>query len=130
MVDLRPFMPRRPVIDRSNNVLAIDRPVYTVFAHPKLFDKSNEEIAKRLSPFLNKDVAELVKIFESKKSGITLASALPEEITDRVIGLHLNGFEFIQKYSRFYPQEDLVADVVGLAFLPTRRFSCRRGRLR
>jgi cell division protein FtsI (penicillin-binding protein 3) len=120
MVDLRPFIPRRPVIDRNNNLLAIDRPVYTVFAHPKLFDKSHEDIAKRVAPFLNKDVAELVKIFESKKSGITLASALPEEIADRLIGLHLNGFEFIQKYSRFYPQEDLAADVVGYVNLDRR----------
>jgi cell division protein FtsI (penicillin-binding protein 3) len=120
MVNLRPFMPRRPVIDRNNNLLAIDRPVYTVFAHPKLFDKSNEEIAKRLAPFLNKDVAELVKTFESKKSGITLAAALPEEIADRLKDLRLNGFEFIQKYSRFYPQEDLAADVVGYVNLDRR----------
>jgi cell division protein FtsI (penicillin-binding protein 3) len=120
MVNLRPFMPRRPVIDRSNNLLAIDRPVYTVFAHPKLFDKSNEEIAKLLAPVINKDAAELVKIFESKKSGITLAPALPEEIADRFIALHLNGFEFTQKYSRFYPQEDLAADVVGYVNLDRR----------
>ncbi|MDZ7957101.1 MAG: penicillin-binding protein 2 [Aulosira sp. DedQUE10] len=120
MVNLRPFMPRRPVIDRGNNLLAIDRPVYTVFAHPKLFDKSNEEIAQRLAPILNKDAAELVKIFESKKSGITLAPALPEEIADRFIGLHLNGFEFVQKYARFYPQEDLAADIVGYVNLDRR----------
>ena len=120
MVNLRPFMPRRPVIDRNNNLLAIDRPVYTVFAHPKLFDKSNEEIAKILAPLINKDAAELVKIFESKKSGITLAPALPEEIADRFIALHLNGFEFVQKYSRFYPQEDLAADVVGYVNLDRR----------
>ncbi|BAY23269.1 peptidoglycan glycosyltransferase [Calothrix sp. NIES-2100] len=120
MVNLRPFMPRRPVIDRSNNLLAIDRPVYTVFAHPKLFDKSNEEIAKILAPIINKDAADLVKIFESKKSGITLAPALPEEIADRFIALHLNGFEFTQKYSRFYPQEDLAADVVGYVNLDRR----------
>ncbi|BAY60984.1 peptidoglycan glycosyltransferase [Calothrix brevissima NIES-22] len=120
MVNLRPFMPRRPVIDRSNNVLAIDRPVYTVFAHPKLFDKSNEEIAKLIAPVINKDVDELVKIFASKKSGITLAAALPEEIADRFIALRLNGFEFTQKYSRFYPQEDLAADVVGYVNLDRR----------
>ncbi|OUL35623.1 cell division protein FtsI [Nostoc sp. T09] len=120
MVNLRPFMPRRPVIDRSNNLLAIDRPVYTVFAHPKLFDKSNEEIAKRLAPFLDKDTAELVKTFESKKTGITLAAALPEEIAERLIALHLNGFEFIQKYARFYPQDNLAADVVGYVNLDRR----------
>ncbi|MEH2084144.1 MAG: penicillin-binding protein 2 [Nostoc sp.] len=113
MVSLRPFMPRRPVVDRNSDLLAIDRPVYTLYAHPKLFDKSNEEIAKRLAPILAKDTAELVKTFESKRSGIILAPALPEEIIDRVISLRLNGLEWIQKYSRFYPPDDLVADVVG-----------------
>ena len=113
MVNLRPFMPRRPVVDRNSDLLAIDRPVYTLYAHPKLFDKSNEDMAERLAPILAKDTAELVKTFQSKRSGIILAPALPEEIIDRVISLRLNGLEWIQKYSRFYPPDDLVADVVG-----------------
>ncbi|WP_016952281.1 penicillin-binding protein 2 [Anabaena sp. PCC 7108] len=113
MVNLRPFMPRRPVVDRNNNMLAIDRPVYTLYTHPKLFDKSNEEMAQQLAPILNKDVNELVKTFQSKKSGILLANRVSENIADRLMSLRLNGLEFIQKYSRFYPQGDLVADVVG-----------------
>ncbi|MBN3944243.1 MAG: penicillin-binding protein 2 [Nostoc sp.] len=113
MVNVRPFMPRRPVVDRNSDLLAIDRPVYTLYAHPKLFDKSNEDMAERLAPILAKDTAELVKTFQSKRSGIILAPALPEEIIDRVISLRLNGLEWIQKYSRYYPPDDLVADVVG-----------------
>lgn len=113
MVNLRPFMPRRPVVDRNSNLLAIDRPVYTLYAHPKLFNKSNEDMAERLSPILAKDPAELVKTFQSKRSGIILAPALPEELINRVISLRLNGLEWIQKYSRYYPPDDLVADVVG-----------------
>ncbi|MDZ8088640.1 MAG: penicillin-binding protein 2 [Nostoc sp. DedQUE12b] len=113
MVNVRPFMPRRPVVDRNSDLLAIDRPVYTLYAHPKLFDKSNENMAERLAPILAKDTAELVKTFQSKRSGIILAPALPEEIIDRVISLRLNGLEWTQKYSRFYPPDDLVADVVG-----------------
>ncbi|MEH2038063.1 MAG: penicillin-binding protein 2 [Nostoc sp.] len=113
MVSVRPFMPRRPVVDRNSDLLAIDRPVYTLYAHPKLFDKSNEDMAERLAPILAKDTAELVKTFQSKRSGIILAPALPEEIIDRVISLRLNGLEWTQKYSRFYPPDDLVADVVG-----------------
>jgi len=121
MVNLRPFMPRRPVIDRTNNVLAIDRPVYTVYAHPKLFGKSQlEDIANQLAPILDKDAADLEKIFKSKKSGILLSSALPEELADRISSLHLNGLELIQKYSRLYPQQDLVADVVGYVNLDRR----------
>ncbi|MBW4449661.1 MAG: penicillin-binding protein 2 [Spirirestis rafaelensis WJT71-NPBG6] len=120
MVNLRPFMPRRPVIDRTNNVLAIDRPMYTVYAHPKLFGKPQSYIANELAPILDKDAADLEKIFQSKKSGILLSSALPEELADRISSLHLDGLELIQKYSRLYPQQDLVADVVGYVNLDRR----------
>ncbi|MEH1837408.1 MAG: penicillin-binding protein 2 [Nostoc sp.] len=120
MVNLRPFMPRRPVVDRNSNLLAIDRPVYTLYAHPKLFDKSNEDMAERLAPILAKDTAELVKTFQSKRSGIILAPALPEETIDRIIALRLNGLEWVQKYSRYYPPDDLVSDVVGYVNLDRR----------
>jgi cell division protein FtsI (penicillin-binding protein 3) len=120
MVNLRPFVPRRQVIDRNRAVLAIDRPVYTVYAHPKLFNKSNQEIAKLLAPIVDKDVTELKNKFDNKKSGILLASAMPEEIANRIFALRLNGLELIQKYSRFYPQQDLVAEVVGYVNLDRR----------
>lgn len=120
MVNLRPFMPRRPVMDRTNNMLAIDRPVYTVYAHPKLFGKPSEDIAQQLAPILNKDAADLEKTFQGKRSGILLSSALPEELADRISSLNLDGLELIQKYSRLYPQQDLVADVVGYVNLDRR----------
>ena len=113
MVTLQPFIPRRMVVDRNHNILACDRLVYTLYAHPKLFKQSDEQVAQKLAPILNKNANELVKIFQSQKSGILLASALPEETVTHVTGLHLNGLELTQKYLRFYPENDLVADVVG-----------------
>lgn len=113
MVNLRLFMPRRQVVDRNMDVLAMDKPAYAMYVHPKLFDKSNQEITKQLAVILGKDVGELEKKFESKKSGILLASELPEEVADRISSLRLNGIELIPKFSRFYPQQDLLANVVG-----------------
>ncbi len=112
-VTLQPFIPRRMVVDSNNNILACDRLVYTLYAHPKLFKQSDEQIAEKLAPILNKNANELVRIFQSKKSGILLTSALPEESVTHVTALHLNGLELNQKYLRFYPENDLVADVVG-----------------
>ncbi|MBN3922472.1 MAG: penicillin-binding protein 2 [Nostoc sp. NMS4] len=113
MVTLQPFIPRRMVVDRNHNILACDRLVYTLYAHPKLFKQSDEQIAQKLAPILNKNANELVKIFQSQKSGILLASTLPESTATHVTALHFNGLELIQKYLRFYPENDLVADVVG-----------------
>ncbi len=113
MVYLRPFVPRRPIVDRNANVLAVDRPVYTLYAHPKLFNKSKQEMAALLSPMLGKKSTELEKLFDKYKSGIRLGAPLTEEIADRIARLDDDGLELIQQYSRLYPQQDLAADVVG-----------------
>jgi cell division protein FtsI (penicillin-binding protein 3) len=113
MVSLRPYMPRRLIVDRNDNVLAVDNPVYTLYVHPKLFDKTQESIAEKLAPILDKTPADLVKTFQSQKSGILLAAKLPENTAGEVRKLRLNGLELISKYSRYYPQGDLMADIVG-----------------
>jgi cell division protein FtsI (penicillin-binding protein 3) len=113
MVNFRPQTPRRLIVDRNREVLAIDRPAYTLSVHPKLFSKSNQEVAQLLGTILDQDPGELEEKFKAKKSGILLSKNLPEETADRVLGLGLNGIDATKKYSRFYPQQDLVSEVVG-----------------
>ncbi len=120
MFYLRPFTPRRPVTDRNNNMLAIDRLVYTLYAHPKLFKASKAAIALRLAPILNQPEADLLKEFNLRDSGIRISPALSEEMADRIAAMHNDGLELIQQYSRLYPQQDLVADVVGYVDLDRR----------
>lgn len=120
MVTMRPYMPRRPVVDRTNNVLAIDRPMYTLYAHPRQFKKPSEEIASKLGMVLSQDASELNQKFQGRRSGILLSRALPEEQADQIFRMRLDGLELIQKYSRYYPQDDLVSDVVGYVNLDRR----------
>jgi cell division protein FtsI (penicillin-binding protein 3) len=120
MVNLRPYMPRRQVVDRNQDVLAVDRQVYTLYAHPKQFDKARHDVAEQLAPILEKDASELEKKFDAKNSGIILNSALPEPTADRVSALRLNGLELRQKFARFYPQQDLASEVVGYVNLDRR----------
>ncbi len=120
MVKLRPFIPRRPVVDRNNNVLAIDRPVYILYAHPKLFKESKEVIASKLAVILNRPSSELLKQFNTRDTGIRISSNLTEEINEQISAKRLNGLELIQGYSRLYPQQNLVADVLGYVNLDRR----------
>ncbi len=115
IVQLQPFIPRRPVVDRNNDVLAIDRLVYTLWAHPKLFkaSTSKEAIATQLGKMLNRSTDELIKQFNTRDSGIRIAPALPEDIATQIAKLHINGLELIQNSSRLYPQKNLNASVVG-----------------
>jgi cell division protein FtsI (penicillin-binding protein 3) len=113
MVYLRPFVPRRQIVDRSGNVLAVDRPVFTLYAHPKLFKITKREMAAMLAPILGKSPSDLEKRFHKDSTGVRLGYALTEEVADQVARLQANGLELIQQYSRLYPQQDLAADVVG-----------------
>ena len=113
MVYLRPFVPRRPIVDRNGNVLAVDRPVYTLYAHPKLFKRTKQDMAALLAPILSKKSTDLEKLFNKKNSGIRVSYTLTEEVADEIARLQADGLELIQQYSRLYPQQDLASDVVG-----------------
>lgn len=108
-----PFAPRRPITDRNGDVLALDRPVYTLYAHPTLFKESPEAIATQLSPLINQPIPSLVKLFGTAPSGIPVQQSLREEVRDQIRDLRLDGLELIQSQERFYPQQDLFAEIVG-----------------
>ena len=121
----KPFVPRRPIVDRTGNVLAIDRQVYTLYAHPKLFKHSKADIAAKLAPMLPIEVGpgntaetELLRRFNLAESGITIASSLAQEVADRVGRMQIkdspvDGLELVRQQQRFYPQQELAADILG-----------------
>ncbi|KAM3093616.1 peptidoglycan D,D-transpeptidase FtsI family protein [Phormidesmis sp. 146-12] len=110
---LRPFIPRRPIVDRNGSILAIDRPVYTLFAHPMYFKESKGEVAGKLAPILGRSIAELTRKFESADTGIRLEFSLQENAADRIRDLRLDGLDLAQQQQRLYPQQNVMADVVG-----------------
>ena len=121
----KPFVPRRPIVDRAGNVLAIDRQVYTLYAHPKLFNHSKAEIAAKLAPMLPIELSpgttaetELLRRFNLAESGITIAESLAQEVADRVARMQIkdspvDGLELLRQQQRFYPQQELAADILG-----------------
>lgn len=112
-LQLGPFTPRRMIVDRAGDVLAIDRPIYTLYAHPTLFKESADEIAAKLAPLLSRTTEDLTQLFSTQPSGIKVEFSLPEEIRDRIVRLQLDGLELLQQQERFYPQKDLFAEVIG-----------------
>jgi Penicillin-binding Protein dimerisation domain len=112
-IALRPFVPRRPIVDRLGNVLAIDQPAYTLYAHPILFQQSNQDMAAALAPILSKPVATVLQKLNSGDSGIEVEFAISEDVADRITNLGFDGLELIEHPQRLYPQQDLFANVVG-----------------
>jgi cell division protein FtsI (penicillin-binding protein 3) len=136
-VTMRPFVPRRTIVDRANNQIAIDRPSYTFYARPKYFSEviftkgklkkgtivkiEPLDMAQRLAPILDRQPEELLAKFYDKQgkvqaTGVLLGIGLDEDIKNRIRALKLEGLDISQgelDYTRFYPQEDMLAAVLG-----------------
>ena len=112
-VSLSAAVPRRSIIDREGNVLAIDKPVYTLYAHPILFHQQKETIAVALAPLLKKPLEQVQQILNQGESGLRLADNLSEETANELRRLELDGLELLQQQERLYPQQELFANIVG-----------------
>jgi cell division protein FtsI (penicillin-binding protein 3) len=136
-VTIRPFVPRRTIVDRSNNQIAIDRPSYTLYARPNYFSqdifskgKSKKatnvkiaplDMAQRIAPILDAQPEQLSAKFYDKQGkirekAVLLGTGLGENIKNRIQALKLEGLDISQgelDYTRFYPQEDMLASVLG-----------------
>lgn len=110
---LRPFVPRRPIMDHAGNFLAIDRPVYTLYAHPAMFPGQKLEVASKLASILGKSSGEILSLFDTADTGVRIEYAVPETAADRIQKLGIDGLELAQQQQRLYPQQNLTSDVVG-----------------
>jgi cell division protein FtsI (penicillin-binding protein 3) len=108
---------RYPIVDRLGNVLAVDRVVFNLYAHPKLFKLSTTEVAETLAPILDLSQDELVVLLSRQPSGIRIPGDLPEEVGNRIRTLRIDGLELVPQQQRFYPQAELFAPIIGFVNL-------------
>jgi cell division protein FtsI (penicillin-binding protein 3) len=117
---LQPYVPRRSIIDSLGNVLATDRLTYTLFVHPKYFEATKkipnptDYIAKELAGILEGFTPEqLLQKFKEQESGIKLATRLNESQAIKISRLGMGGVDLEKDYTRYYPQDDMAAEIVG-----------------
>ncbi|MEO0541973.1 MAG: hypothetical protein AAFZ80_14080, partial [Cyanobacteria bacterium P01_A01_bin.105] len=108
-----PRAARRPMIDRTGDVLAVDRLVYTLYVHPLLFKQSAGAVAATLGELIEQPEAELVAQFDQQETGIKLMNDVPEALAKRIRQARLDGIELIPSQKRFYPQQALMSQLVG-----------------
>ena len=124
----RPYIPRRSVVDANGNVISLDRVVYKIYIHPMIARKDddlkkeaqekqqdvNSLLAEKLAGILiNKNKNQVLKLLNSKDTGVILAKNTTEDQANRIKRLRLDGVDFERRYNRFYPQGKLFADVLG-----------------
>ncbi len=112
-VNIKPYIPRRAIIDSDHNVLATDRLLYTFYVHPQFFKRSRQEIAEKLAPILNTNPQKLLSEFNTKPTGIKLAEKVTEAQATEIRALGWDGLQLDEDYTRYYPQDEMVADVIG-----------------
>lgn len=109
--------PRGPILDREGNPLAITVEMPSIHADPSELDpKQVGEVARRLSPVLGVSVERLVsKLSNHARRDVTLSLQVNPDDVDDILALAPDRVLFArQELSRFYPERDLAAQVLGV----------------
>ena len=113
---------RRSIVDRNNRLIAYDKPLYKLWAHPKHFNfpgdsikrvRSIEEVVKKLAPILELEDEILLEKFNNKIDGIKLLDKISEEKAAKIRNLQISGLDLFKYSQRYYPQGELYSNVIG-----------------
>jgi len=113
---------RRSIVDRNNRLIAYDKPLYKLWAHPQYFNfpgdsinrvRSIEEVTKKLSSILDINNEKLVEKFNNKMTGIKLLDKISEEKAEKIKNLQISGLDLFKYSQRYYPQGELYSNLVG-----------------
>jgi cell division protein FtsI (penicillin-binding protein 3) len=116
------FKKRRPIVDRNKRLIAYDKPLYKLWAHPKYFNfpgdsiervRSIEEVVKKLSPILGLKDEILLEKFTNKISGIKLLDKISLEKAEKIKNLQISGLDLFKYSQRYYPQGKVYSNLVG-----------------
>lgn len=114
MLNLSPYIPRRTILDSQNNAVAVDKIKYELYAHPSILKEDKTELAQKLSKILVRYTpTEILIKLKEKPTGVILDKKLNEEEAEKIKAIQSDGLEVIKYYTRFYPHDQLMADVVG-----------------
>jgi cell division protein FtsI (penicillin-binding protein 3) len=113
---------RRAIVDRNNRLIAYDKPLYKLWAHPKYFNfpgdsinrvRSIEEVTEKLSSILDINGEILLSKFNNKMTGIKLLDKISEEEAEKIKNLQISGIDLFKYSQRYYPQGELYSNLVG-----------------
>lgn len=104
--------PRGVIYDRKGRELAMSVQVDSVFAVPSEIPDQGST-ARLLAHILKADPKEMLAKLESSRSFTWIARKLDNNVSARLRALNLKGIYFEKEPKRFYPKNDLAAQVIG-----------------
>ena len=118
----QPLGQRRPIVDRTGRLVAIDEKRFRLWAHPRYFNLPGDDpnhvrpagdVAAVLAEPLAMSQADLLTSMGDRPSGIKLAKDIDPETAESIRQLGVSGLDLEPYPQRIYPQGALFANVVG-----------------
>ena len=108
---------RGTIYDRNLRALAINLPVYSVYANARAMrqQRDTDLVVEGLSRILKVDGQQIRAKLDKDKYFVWIARKVPEGIYRQIRDLKLQGIGFIKESKRFYPNQSLAAHLVGFA---------------
>jgi cell division protein FtsI (penicillin-binding protein 3) len=113
-IDIPPL--RGQIFDRNGKELATNLKVPSIYAVPRLL-RADERgtLALKVSQILNLDKEYVLEKLSKNKSFIWLKRKVTFEQAEKIQALESAALGVVKEYRRFYPQGDLLAQILGFA---------------
>lgn len=113
---------RRSIVDRNNRLIAYDKKLFKLWAHPEYFNfpgdntsqrRSIEEVVTKLAMVLNIKEEIILSKFIDDATGVELFDSLTEEEAQKIGSLYISGLDLEEYSQRIYPQGNIFSNIVG-----------------
>lgn len=112
---------RGQILDRHGKELATDLKVPSVYAVPRLLRASDRPaIATKVSRILGLDRDFVLDRLSRNKAFIWLKRRIPFDEAGKIRSLELASLGIVEEYRRFYPQGDLLSQILGFTDVDSR----------
>ena len=107
---------RGTIYDRNLRPLAINLPVYSLFANPKIMtSKDKSRAVLEISVLLHVSASFIEDRLSKGKYFVWLMRKVPQSVYTQIKDLKIHGLGFVKESKRFYPNKFLAAHVIGFA---------------
>lgn len=114
LLELEPI--RGTIYDRNRRPLAVNVSVQSLYANPKIMNKSNKlKAIEQLPIILGKDKAMIEDRLNRDKYFVWLDRKIDNDTVEKILELKIQGLNFIDESKRYYPNNELAAHIIGFA---------------
>ncbi|MES2215041.1 MAG: penicillin-binding protein 2 [Pseudomonadota bacterium] len=105
--------PRKEIMDRNNNILAINVPIASLFANPQHMVNPAEDFAKLKKVLPNIDVTKLLEDLGKDKTFCWIKHDITPKEEQKINDLGIAGLYFEKEEKRIYTYGNLLSHIIG-----------------